>query len=53
MPKAAVKAAIDREHFDLGADDRLDEMARMFAVSRQAMALRVANLGLFEKAQRG
>jgi Zn-dependent peptidase ImmA (M78 family) len=48
MPKQLIRAAIDRAHFDLGDDESLDALARMFDVSRQAMAYRVANLGLFD-----
>ena len=50
MPTDTVRDAIEERGFDLADDDGLDELARLFEVSRQAMAYRLANSGVFSSA---
>lgn len=47
MPRYLVEAEIKKLNFDLGSDDALETLADRFEVSTQAMAYRLANLGIF------
>jgi Zn-dependent peptidase ImmA (M78 family) len=46
MPAHLLKHAIENRRLDLGDEDGLGELARLFQVSSQAMMFRLANLGL-------
>lgn len=46
MPAPLVSQAIAELHVDVSDEDALDELAKRFQVSRQAMSFRVANLGI-------
>lgn len=52
MPEALVRTALNHTSFDLADENAttLDELARQFQVSRQAMSFRLANLGLLNAA---
>ena len=47
MPKYLVEKEVEKLDFDLGSDDALATLADRFDVSTQAMAYRLANLGIF------
>jgi Zn-dependent peptidase ImmA (M78 family) len=47
MPKYLVEQEVEKLSFDLGSDDALETLASRFDVSTQAMAYRLANLGIF------
>lgn len=47
MPKYLVEQEVEKLDFDLGSDDALATLADRFDVSTQAMAYRLANLGIF------
>jgi Zn-dependent peptidase ImmA (M78 family) len=47
MPKYLVEEEVEKLNFDLGSDDALKTLAKRFNVSTQAMAYRLANLGIF------
>ena len=47
MPKKWLEARIRKFNFDLTDETDLQMLARQFEVSSQAMAIRIANLGLF------
>ena len=47
MPKYLVEQEVEKLNFDLGSDDALATLADRFDVSTQAMAYRLANLGIF------
>lgn len=51
MPTRLVKEAFEERMFDPGDDTALDDMARAFQVSPQAMMFRVQNLGLLKPAK--
>lgn len=44
MPADMVRQSIDDLHMDVADDDVVDELAKKFDVSRQAMSFRIANL---------
>jgi len=46
MPQSLVVAAIANNDFDLGEEHALTELAHKFNVSTQAMAFRLAYLGI-------
>lgn len=50
MPEAWVRREFHQHPFDLGDDQALDAMCRMFGVSSQAMSFRLVNLGLLDAA---
>jgi len=50
MPVRLIEQEISRRDFDLGEGDSLDVLADSFKVSRQAMAYRLANSGIFNSA---
>jgi len=53
MPAELVHQAIAELSVDLADDDEVDELAKRFQVSRQAMSFRLANLAISdEKAAR-
>lgn len=52
MPAALVREAIAQLQVDVADEDAIDELAKRFGVSRQAMTFRVANLSIFPAAAR-
>lgn len=50
MPRAMLQKEIAKRSFDLAEEESLDKLANAFQVSRQAMAYRLANLGIFNSA---
>lgn len=50
MPVRLIEQEISRQEFDLGEGNSLDVLADSFKVSRQAMAYRLANSGIFNSA---
>jgi Zn-dependent peptidase ImmA (M78 family) len=50
MPAAMVRKAIAQLEVDVADEDAIDELAKQFQVSRQAMTFRIANLGIFATA---
>ena len=48
MPKFLVEEELKSIHIDLGDEQGLKSLADRFAVSAQAMSLRLVNLGLIE-----
>lgn len=50
MPLPMIQAEISRRDFDLAEEDSLGELAELFEVSRQSMAYRLANSGIFRSA---
>jgi Zn-dependent peptidase ImmA (M78 family) len=46
MPKALVSGSVDRHQFDLADDGYVEKLANLFQVSKQAMTIRIVNLGL-------
>jgi Zn-dependent peptidase ImmA (M78 family) len=47
MPHELLKKEIDKIEFDLGSDDDIKNLAKVFDVSAQAMYYRILNSGLF------
>jgi Zn-dependent peptidase ImmA (M78 family) len=47
MPTELVKREVDNIAMDLGSEEAIQELARIFAVSTTAMSLRISSLGLF------
>ena len=50
MPIAVLRREIEKRGFDLAEETSLDELAKLFDVSKQAMAYRLANSGVFDSA---
>lgn len=50
MPIEMLRQEISKRSFDLAEEDSLDELAHFFEVSKQAMAYRLANSGIFASA---
>jgi Zn-dependent peptidase ImmA (M78 family) len=48
MPADMIRNAVNQKDFDFGDELALESLAQKFNVSTQAMAYRLANLGLFE-----
>ena len=50
MPADWVRREFEKHPFDLGDDEALNTMCRLFGVSSQAMSFRLVNLGLLREA---
>jgi Zn-dependent peptidase ImmA (M78 family) len=50
MPGEWVRREFEKHPFDLGDDEALNSMCRLFGVSSQAMSFRLGNLGLLREA---
>lgn len=50
MPKEMLRQEVSKRDFDLAEESSLYELADLFKVSRQAMAYRLANSGIFDSA---
>lgn len=50
MPASMLRSCIREMHVDVADDDAVEELARRFKVSRQAMSFRIANLSLHSAA---
>ncbi len=50
MPAELIKREVASTDFDLGDEEAITELAEKFQVSKQAMSLRLASLGIFEDA---
>ncbi len=49
MPAELVRKEVASTDFDLGDEEAITELAEKFEVSKQAMSLRLASLGIFEE----
>jgi Zn-dependent peptidase ImmA (M78 family) len=47
MPTDLVKREVEKIEMDLGSEEAIKELARIFGVSTTAMSLRISGLGLF------